>query len=305
MFRRLLAVVCALAVTGVCGRGAEEAANAPGDHIVSIPVGDKTRTCVLHLPPAVTAGKPLPLVLAFHGSGGSGKGMQKTTGFDALADRDGFAVAYPDGLRETRTWNTLYGEAPDGPGILANVDDLGFVRELLGQIKKTAKIDSNRIYACGFSAGAYMAYRLGMEMPEEFAAIGPVCGSLGIKCVDAQPTADHVPEPHGAVSLIHIRGLQDRAVKLEGGQGPKAKFLSTADCVEKFVRMDGDTASPQTTRDDANGLTRTVYSGGKDGREVVLIVVDRCGHEWPQVAKGLNASETLWNFFAAHPRRPR
>lgn len=202
----------------------------------------------------------------------------------------------------TRTWNTLYGDAPNGLGILANVDDLGFVRALLTEIKKTAHIDANRIYACGMSAGAYMAYRLAAEMPEEFAAVGPVCGALGIKCIDGQPTLDKVPDPRGPVSVIHIRGLLDRAVKLEGGGGPKTKFLSTADCIEKFVLINGDNAPAQTTIDSANGVTRTLHSGGPNGREVELIVVDRCGHEWPTAAKGLPASETLWTFFAAHGR---
>jgi polyhydroxybutyrate depolymerase len=228
--------------------------------------------------------------------------MEKMTGFDALADRHGFAVAYPDGLRETRTWNTLYGDAPDGPGILAKVDDLGFVRALLARLKETLKIDPNRVYACGFSAGAYMAYRLAMEMPEQFAAVGPVCGSLGIKCLNGQPTADRVPDPHAPISVIHIRGLQDRNVKLEGGGGPKAQFLSTADCLERFVHVNGISAPPHTTNDAANGVTRTHYTGGQNRPEVELIVVDRCGHEWPVAAKGLAASETLWAYFAAHPR---
>jgi polyhydroxybutyrate depolymerase len=230
--------------------------------------------------------------------------MQKMTGFDALADRFGFIAAYPDGLRETKTWNTLYGDAPEGTGILAKADDLGFLRALLKRLKETEKIEPSRIYACGFSAGAYMAYRLAMEMPDQLAAVGPVCGSLGVKCIDGKPTLDSPPEPRAPDSVIHIRGLLDRNVKLEGGGGQKARFISTAECIARFVKVNGDTAAPRTTTDAANGVTRTLYTGSPDGREVELIVVDRTAHEWPTLAKGLPASEALWEFFAAHPRPP-
>jgi polyhydroxybutyrate depolymerase len=41
------------------------------------------------------------LVIVLHGSGGNGLGMEVGTAFSNLADRQGFAVVYPDGLLES------------------------------------------------------------------------------------------------------------------------------------------------------------------------------------------------------------
>src|SRR5579863_8032381 len=67
-------------------------------------------------------GKPLPVVLAFHGGGGSGQQMERYTRFDALAEKEGFIVVYPDGYEGN--WN-------DGRGVSfmraqkENIDDVG------------------------------------------------------------------------------------------------------------------------------------------------------------------------------------
>src|SRR5262245_42601457 len=65
--------------------------------------GGVSRTYLLHVPPSYDGSRAVPLVLAFHGVGGQGWGMSRLSGFDALSDRRGFLVVYPDGL--SRQWN--------------------------------------------------------------------------------------------------------------------------------------------------------------------------------------------------------
>jgi polyhydroxybutyrate depolymerase len=74
-----------------------------GDPTETIEAGGGARTYVLHVPAGRDPSKPVPLVLAFHGGGGRGRGMAALTGLDAPADRDGFIVVYPDGIN--RRWN--------------------------------------------------------------------------------------------------------------------------------------------------------------------------------------------------------
>ena len=69
--------------------------------LASLVVGGVTRTYVLHVPPHPA--KSPALIVAFHGHLGTGAHMEELSGFDALSDRDGFVVAYPDGL--DRGWN--------------------------------------------------------------------------------------------------------------------------------------------------------------------------------------------------------
>ena len=57
-----------------------------------------TRHYILHLPANDQTGTAVPLVLNFHGYGSNSKQEEDLTGMSAKADREGFIVAYPDGI---------------------------------------------------------------------------------------------------------------------------------------------------------------------------------------------------------------
>ncbi len=99
----LLAAACAQP------QGPPGARLAPGDHTLALAHGGADRSYVLHVP-GVAASGPLPLVIAFHGGSGNAADFQRYAGLDALADRDGFLVAYPNGSgrlfsERLLTWN--------------------------------------------------------------------------------------------------------------------------------------------------------------------------------------------------------
>ena len=70
--------------------------------------------------------------------------------------------------------------------------------------------------------------------------------------------------------------------------------------------------SQETTADAS--VTRQTYGGGLDGTEVTLWTIQGGGHEWPGWAPAVrrpeggsstvNATELIWEFFAAHPCSP-
>lgn len=66
-----LLAACALAERLARGPVASSALR-PGDHDMSLEVDGAVRTWILHVPPAVSAGEPLPLLIVLHGGGGSG-----------------------------------------------------------------------------------------------------------------------------------------------------------------------------------------------------------------------------------------
>lgn len=270
---------------------------------ITVRVGAQTRTCLLHLPAGYDPAKTWPLVISLHGARGNGKGMAGTAGFNPMADRYGFIAAYPDGIAGDRTWNALFGKVAGGEGILADeVDDIAFMRALIASLHTTYNTDQARVFVCGHSAGAYMSYRVAVELSDLVAAVGIVNGSLGIKSVDGTPCLSAVPAPVAPVSLIHVCGRQDGLVKYEGGQAPKNLYKSAPDCVQFFVEANGCVTPGKDTADTGNGVTRTLYSGGRNGTEVELAVVANCNHNWPTPQTGLSASQALWDFFASHPK---
>ena len=116
-------------------------AAAGGDQQVAVQVGAQRRTCVVHLPPNDDGKRPLPLLIAFHGAGGTGQGFMGT--FSALADRQGFIAACPDGIvGHNRGWKRL-GQAdprrPRGPA-----HDVQRRRFRQGLDRSTARLVSHR-----------------------------------------------------------------------------------------------------------------------------------------------------------------
>jgi polyhydroxybutyrate depolymerase len=89
-------------------------------------------------------------VLALHGHGWNSKDMEKYSGMDKEADKEGFIVAYPDATRwldkkELSAWDTGNGLLPKG----AKVNDIGFLRTIIDTTQGQMNIDPRRIYAMG------------------------------------------------------------------------------------------------------------------------------------------------------------
>jgi polyhydroxybutyrate depolymerase len=201
------ALAFALALAYAEGRAPEGRSLAPGDHARSFEHAGRERSHLLHAPPQ-TGSRPLPLVLAFHGGGGNGRGFQRYAGLDPLADRDGFLVAYPNGTHRwfderLLTWNagSCCGFASD-----AAVDDAGFALGVVEDVAAQTAVDRARVYATGHSNGAMMSYRLAAEASDRIAAIAPVAAAPAL---DALPTRP--------VPVLHVHSVDDPRALFAGG----------------------------------------------------------------------------------------
>jgi polyhydroxybutyrate depolymerase len=238
---------------------------------------------------------PLPLVIVLHGGFGSAEQARDSYGWDAVAAREGFAVAYPDGLG--RAWNA--GGGCCGRSGREGVDDVAFIESLVAELEDRLAIDADRIFVAGMSNGALMSYRLACDT-DLFAAIGPVAGTMLGDCAGPAP-----------VSVLHIHGDADTSVRMDGEQGGGPAAIDgppVAGVIASWQAVDGcDPASAS----EANGVTTTIAEC-PDGRTVELVVVAGAGHQWPgservrpgaaEPSDALDATEALWAFFAAHQR---
>src|ERR1700680_867438 len=105
--RKLVFGIVVLLLLSMLSQGEELRA---GDHVLSLKVGDRARTYLLHLPPIYDGKRPLPLVIVLHGGGGNAPGAARMTGFSEKADKEGFVVVYPNGSGRLKnrllTWNS-------------------------------------------------------------------------------------------------------------------------------------------------------------------------------------------------------
>src|SRR5687767_4912352 len=96
-----------LLLAALVGAGAARVPLDPGDHWLSLRHDGRTRRYLVHVPPAAASRRALPVLLSFHGAGGTPAGHQRFTRTDSLADREGFLVVYPEGTLSGKllTWN--------------------------------------------------------------------------------------------------------------------------------------------------------------------------------------------------------
>jgi len=249
----------------------------------------------------------MPVVLALHGATMNGPMMAWFSGLNRKADEAGFIGVYPNGTGRfsSFTWN---GGNCGGSATQNDVDDVAFISALLDDLLGSYHIDTRRIYATGMSNGAVMAYRLASELSDRIAAIAPVSGSMGTE----------ISEPKRPVSVLHFHGTMDEYIPFLGGKGKKSitgtQYWSVDHSILAWAKSNGCDENPKidllSTSGDEMTVTRKTYSGGKDGAEVVLVVIESGGHTWPGMrspAKTLgkstlnvSANDLMWEFFQNH-----
>lgn len=272
------------------------------------------RTYLLHIPPQYDGTKELPLVMFFHGGFGTAKHASEHYNWNEKSDAEGFLMVYANGTGTFQTWNAAHG---CGSAFRNKIDDVGFVKALVEEVRSKVKVDPKRIYATGMSNGAMLTYRLGAELPQLFAAIAPVAGSIGGK---ESPTATEkrIPEPANPVAAIIVHGKADQNVRYEGGQSggvEKSRVdLSIADAVKFWTKVNACAATPQREELQNGAVIKEAYAS-TTGADVVLYTVVNGGHAWPggkktraiggydAASQSLDATAIIWEFFKAHPKK--
>lgn len=311
----LLLAGCAAAGTA----GAQAPRLLPGDHQYFMRHGGRDREFIVHRPAGLDTLRPVPVILAFHGGGGNGRGQQRFSGMDAVADREGFLVVYPDGTGRYSdrllTWNagTCCGYAADH-----QVDDVGFVRALIDRLATMGRIDRHRVYATGMSNGAMMTHRLGAEASDVIAAIAPVAGGMVVSAFRGTR----------AVPVIEFHSVDDPRALYHGGLGPPFPFTNTRvmhpdmdSVLAAWVRHDGCPAAPRKdetrlgapgTSDSGQTASRLVYAPCRAGGEVVFWRLTGAGHVWPgghgrelprmlgRPTSVVDANTEIWNFVSRY-----
>jgi phospholipase/carboxylesterase len=123
------------------------------------PLGFEThRDGLVYVPAGYADQSPAPLMLIFHGAGGSGA---RASAWFPLADAFGVVLLAPDS-RDERSWDAVLGEW--GP-------DLQFIARALRQTVDRWAIDRRRMCAAGFSDGASYALSFGIGAGDVFSHV--------------------------------------------------------------------------------------------------------------------------------------
>ncbi|MCP4418997.1 MAG: prolyl oligopeptidase family serine peptidase [Chloroflexi bacterium] len=263
----------------------------PGNYEETITVDGRNRHYILHVPTAVSANHPLPLVIVLHGGYGSGARMQKGVGFDAYADELGFLTAYPDAHKAH--WH-------DGRNAAAlstdDIDDVKFILEMITEIGTFTAVDSNRIYVTGASNGGMMTYRLACQTEAVFAAVAPVIANV------PQPIAADCA-PSSPLPILSINGVDDPLIPLTGGEvcadlemACAGGFVVSVDeSIGIFTAVNNCNPLPNREMlpilvEDGTSVEKQSYLNCQNGGEVVSYIIHGGGHAWPPLSPLLRLS---------------
>jgi len=270
---------------GYCRRGTSTCptpALVASEQTRSLLIDGRQRDYVLHVPAGYTGESPVPLVLDFHAMGSPAGWQADNSGFRELAEREGFLVAWPEGL--DATWDL-------GPccTLGSPTDDFAFARAIVRQLTTLACVDPKRIYATGFSLGAGMSYYLGCRQAELFAAVAASGMDL---FVDAEATC----QPSRPVTEISFRGTADTVVPYTGGvSSPPGHpemlqtLLGAVGTFEKWAAVNGCDGEPSAP--DTEGCSS--YTSCENDTEVTLCSVEGQG----QV---MGSAERIWQTLSRH-----
>ena len=277
----------------------------------------RERSYVLHLPyrpgaAVVDPANPRPLLIVMHGGGGTAKGMIYLTKgrFRELADAHNFYVVYPQGYE--KGWNDGRNDVRSTAS-KENIDDVGFLRQVIDRVAAEVPIDRTRVFATGMSNGGFMSMRLACQLSDRIRAVAAVTAQLS---VDLLPQC----RPTRPVGVLLINGTDDPLVPYAGGEvslfrQKRGKIISTEDTFRFWARHNRCRGSvnvsqlPDLDPADETRIELHRYAGCAFGRDTRLLKVMGGGHTWPQglpyfserligkVSQDLDASQAIWRFF--------
>jgi poly(3-hydroxybutyrate) depolymerase len=133
----------------------------------------------------------------------------------------------PQGLKHAETGGGANGQEVTG---WANVDgqDIQFMKDLVSAAQKDYCVDSQRVFAVGFSYGAMFSYAIGCELGGIFRAIAPMSGALLSGCkLSGKPMA-----------MWGSHGTSDSLVPVASGREARDKILHQNHCGTQTVPID-------------------------------------------------------------------
>lgn len=279
------------AATSNASLGCEGPSLGAGEHVIDIEHDGVPRQYTVYVPDSL-ADAPANLVLNFHGFTSDMDEQVLFSGLNAVADREGFVVAYPNGIDNSFNAGSCCAFTDQ------ERDDVGFARAVVADVGRQLCIDEDRVFSTGMSNGGYMSFRLACEASDVFRAIAPVSSYLGVPmeaCTDARP-----------LPTIVFNGTEDTLVSYaDGGRGNSHGSLP--EMVEKWAGKNGCDSTPQVTYEEGTATCET-FINCTAGATVTFCTLEGMGHCWPgqelcpfgDSTLDLSANDEMWKFFSAH-----
>lgn len=199
----------------------------------TITVGNASRSYQMIVPPNYNSADPIPLIFGFHYVGGTSANVEGENVHLAPTGEKALYI-FPQGLKLGA--NTGWNEKCGG-------NDMNLVDALITYAETNYCIDTDRLFAFGFSWGGDMTNAVGCCLGSKFRAVAPMSGGD----MGSGTTACTKPTP--AYMLQY--GTADQAYSQSGFANVIANYRHLQNCSEQFTQLDTNCRS-------YNGCTQEV-----------------------------------------------
>lgn len=244
-----------------------------------------------HLPSELPAGAPLVVVL--HGCTQTASGYDLGAGWSTLADREGFALLFPEQQRANNA-NVCFNWFEPGDTQRGKGEALSISQMIEAMIARHG-LDRRRVFITGLSAGGAMAAVMLATYPELFAG-GAIIAGLPYGVAATIPEALDRMRAHGLPGERRLQDLVRSASRHDGPwptisiwQGSADRTVSPANApalISQWRGVHGLPAEPSAS-ESVDGQRRRVWrdAGGRDLIEEYSIA--GMGHGTPIAGDGI------------------
>ena len=245
------------------------------------------REYVLYIPNSYDGTSSVPLMLNFHGFGGSASDYIQKADMRSLAEAETFILIYPQGssLDGLPHWNAC----PLGGDNKSDADDFGFIEAIINEISSQYNLDMERIYAAGYSNGGMMAYGLANYKSDLVAAVASVSGVM-LECIGS--TSHPMP-------VLHLHGTSDGVLPYNGS----GYWSSVQNTLDYWINFNNTIITPTISNDNSGGISieHYVYDQGDSSVSVEHYKFIKGDHVWFSTTyQGQTASELVWDFLSRY-----
>jgi polyhydroxybutyrate depolymerase len=278
----------------------------PGRYYQSMISGARLRKYLLLIPRKYDSSRAIPLVVVLHGFSADAR----TATFQSLlarkAEQEGFILAAPEGLGKPQGWNVGFFDLT-GAG---HPDDVGFIGNLIDQVKSEVGVDSRNVFVVGHSNGAMLAHLVGSRLGDKVAAICAVSGTIGLPGASGAKMKQ-IPPPVAPVSVLIIHGKQDATVAYDRTHPAILTGVSAPNAAKWWATQNRCSRTALHSVSPNRNVETDLYEFGWQGVEVKLVSIRNGTHDWPggwsleghETRTGVNATDLIWDFFRDHPKK--
>jgi polyhydroxybutyrate depolymerase len=255
-----------------------------GKSAQSLQVAGLERSFIYYAPERLDPDLPAPILIVAHGFSVSADELFAITGFDTLADREGFLLVFPNG-QNVAPWNIGAGTCPSTVGAIpsASGDDQAFIDAILTFVESDRVLDREHVFVGGFASGGYFASETACGRSDIRGIASHSGGSRSLAGCSAK-----------ALPIIVFHGVLDEVVPVACGVETRQRWAEHNGC-------DGSV----DVRAVLGGSCEYSRGCAPDG-QVVLCLFDELGRDWAgRVAPNemnagagfASAAELTWEFF--------